>query len=98
MKETTLYGILDRLDKKVNIVDQRASLGVTSEAIRNQAMYKLLVKKGLLTEQEFTEEVGQIIKEMNQPKQEEAPKVEIATPTTEQVAAVEKSVVEEPKQ
>lgn len=98
MKETTLYGILQKLDQKINVIEQRSSLGVTSEAIRNQAIYKLLIKKGLLTEQEFTTEVGEIIREMNQSNPEaETPKVELTTPTVEQVAEVQKSVVGESK-
>jgi len=102
MKETHLHVILQKLEHKINVVEQRSSLGVTSEAIRNQALYKLLVKKGLLTEQEFIAEVGDVIKEMNNPKPEEAkveeaPKPEIIAPSAEQIQTVEQSVVEEPK-
>lgn len=102
MRDTTIHGYLQNIVKYVQQVEQSARLGITGEAVRAQAFQQLLIKKGLITEAELTEEIGNVIKKANEPKveepkAEEAPKVEIVTPTTEQVQAIEKSVVEEPK-
>jgi hypothetical protein len=91
-----------QLEGALHQLEQQARLGITGEAVRGQAFQKLLIKKGLITEAELTESIGEVIKEINQPKPEEpkaeeAPKVELTTPTPEEVAQVEKSVVEEPK-
>lgn len=103
MKETTLFGHLQSLARYIQQVEQSARLGITGEAVRGQAFQQLLIKKGLITEDELTESIGEVIRKANEPKPEEtkadeAPKVEIVPATPEQVAQVEKSVVEEPKQ
>ena len=103
MKEATIYGMYQNLARYVQQVEQSARLGITGEAVRNAAFQALLIKKGLITEAEMTEAIGEIIKKANEPQSqetaqtEEAPKVELTTPTPEQVVAIEKSVVEEPK-
>jgi|SRR5579864_2504167 len=98
MRDTTLWGHLQTLGSYIQQVEQSARLGITGEAVRNAALQALMIKKGLITEAELTEAIGEVIKKANEPKPaEEAPKVELATPSPEQVQAVEKSVTEEPK-
>jgi hypothetical protein len=100
MKEATIYGMVQYLDKKINQLEQSVRLGLTGEVIRAQAFQQLLIKKGLITEAELTEEIGVVIKKANEPKQEEvatateAQKVELTTPTPEQVSEVQKSIEE----
>ena len=99
MRDDTIFGHLRSLGQYIQQVEQQARLGITGESVRAQALQQLLIKKGLITEAELTEEIGNVIKKLNEPKPEdtEAPKVELTKPTTEQVAEVQKSVVEEPK-
>lgn len=96
MRETTLFGHLQSLAKYIQQVEQAARLGITGEAVRAQALQQLLIKKGHITEAEFTAEVGEVIRKANEVKPEEAPatepqKVELSTPTPEQVADIQKS-------
>jgi hypothetical protein len=116
MKESTIYGMYQsilkyaqQLEQSLHQLEQSARLGITGESVRNAALQKALIKKGLVTEADLTEAIGEVIREINQPKVEEpkaaeaapateAPKVELALPTTEEVQAVEKSTIEEPKQ
>jgi hypothetical protein len=96
MRDTTIHGYLTNIVKYVQQVENSAKLGITGEAVRNAALQELLIKKGLITEQELTESIGNIIRKANEPqKQEEAPKgPEIVPATPEQVADVQKSVEE----
>jgi hypothetical protein len=97
MRDATVYGHLQGLLKYIQQIEQSVRLGLTGEVVRAESLQRLLIKKGIITEQELTEEIGNIIKEVNKPKSEEqAPKPELTVPTPEQVQAVEKSV-EEPK-
>ena len=99
MRDGTIHQYFENVVKYMQQVEQSARLGITGEAVRGQAFQQLLIKKGLITEAELTEAIGEVIRKANEPQpQAEVPKVELTTPTAEQVAAVEKSVVEEPKQ
>jgi hypothetical protein len=108
MKESTIYQMKQQLlqyiqhvEKSLMQLEQSARLGITGESVRAQALQDLLTQKGVFTEAELTTAIGEVIKKLNEPKSEEKaeePKVELTTPTPEQVAQVEKSVVEEPKQ
>jgi hypothetical protein len=99
-RDGTTLSMFQNLVKYVQQVEQSARLGITGEAVRAQAFQKLLIKKGLITEAELTEAIGEVIREANTPKPEEvatateAPKVEITTPTPEQVSEVQKSIEE----
>ena len=99
MRDGTIHQYFENVVKYIQQVEQSARLGITGEAVRAQAFQQLLIKKGLITEAELTTEIGEVIKKANEPKPaaETTPKVEIVPATPEQVQAVEKSVVEEPK-
>lgn len=97
-RDSTSYGMFQNLVRYIQQLEQSVRLGLTGEAVRNQALQQLLIKKGVITEAELTEAIGNVIKEANTPKTtEEQPKVELATPTTEQVQAVTQSTTEESK-
>lgn len=103
MRDNTIHQYFTNVVNYIKQVEQSARLGITGEAVRGQSLQQLLIKKGLITEAELTEAIGEVIRKANEakpeePKPDEAPKVELATPTPEQVIAVEKSVTEEPKQ
>lgn len=102
MRDTTIQTGFSNLAKYIQQIENSVRLGLTGEVVRNTALVNLLYKKGLITEVEMTEAIGEVIRKANEvkpeePKTEEAPKVELATPTAEQVADVQKSVVEESK-
>lgn len=100
MRDGTIHSYFENVVKYIQQVEQSARLGITGEAVRAEALTQLLLQKGIFTQEEMTIAVGEVIKKANEakPAPEEAPKVEITTPTAEQVVAVEKSVVvEEPK-
>jgi hypothetical protein len=103
MRDGTIHGYMQNIVKYIQQVEQSARLGITGEAVRAEALTQLLLSKGIFTQEEMTTAIGEVIKKANEPKQEEAvkteeaPKVELATPTAEEVADVQKSVVEEPK-
>lgn len=99
-RDSTTLSMYQNLVQYVQQIEQSARLGITGEAVRAQAFQQLLIKKGLITEAELTAEIGEVIKKANEVKPEpapEAPKVDIVPATPEQVAQVEKSVIEEPK-
>jgi hypothetical protein len=90
MRDTTIHGYLQNLVRYIQQVEQSARLGITGESVRAQAFQQLLIKKGLITEAELTTEIGEVIRKANEPKPEEhkaeeAPKVELTTPTPEQI-------------
>jgi len=100
MRDGTIHSYFENVVKYMQQVEQSARLGITGEAVRGAALQQLLVKKGLITEAELTEAIGDVIRKANEAKPDpatEAPKVEIVPATPEQTQAVEKSVVEEPK-
>ena len=103
MRDGTMHQYFENVVKYIQQVEQSARLGITGEAVRAEALTQLLFKKGIFTQEEMTAAVGEVIRKANEPKPEEAKaeeatKVELTVPSAEQVAQVEKSVVETPKQ
>lgn len=99
MKESSIIGGFQELAGKVNQIvkfveslQQSIRLAFTGQEIRGNAIQKLLIKKGLVTEAEFTEMVGEVIKEMQeqaeQAAKDAAAKTNIITPTPEQTVAI----------
>jgi hypothetical protein len=102
MRDSTIDQYFRNVVKYIQQVEQSARLGITGEAVRAEALTQLLLSKGIFTQEEMTAAVGEVIRKANEPKPEEAaaaeaPKTELALPTTEQVQEVQKSVTEEPK-
>ena len=106
MRDETVYALVQKLEAHVNnsvgqIVQfiqnfqQAVRLDSTGKEIRLLALQQLLVKKGLITEAEMTEQSGEVIKQMQKEAEEAAKKAqeEAAVPaivpaTPEQVQQV----------
>ena len=86
-----------RLQQVVQFVQnfqQAVRLDSTGKEIRLLALQQLLIKKGLITEAEMTEQSGSVIQEMQKQAEEEAKKATapaIVPATPEQVAEVAKA-------
>jgi uncharacterized iron-regulated protein len=95
MKETEFYGRLANMENRFNQVvqfvenmQQSIRLAFTGQEIRGASLQSLLLKKGLITEAELTEEIGKTIQKMQADAEEAAKKVNIVQPTAEQVQQV----------
>jgi hypothetical protein len=99
MREQTIIQGFESLEQRLQQVvqfiqnfQQAVRLDSTGKEIRLLALQQLLVKKGLITEAEMTEQSGEVIKQMQAEAEEQAKKAaapEIVVPTTEQVQQVE---------
>lgn len=90
---------LQQVVQFVQNLQQAIRLDSTSKEIRLLAMQQLLIKKGIFTEAEMTEQTGEVIKEMQKQAEEAAAKAaapEIVPATPEQTAQVEATKVEAP--
>jgi predicted GTPase len=103
MRDETVYGIAQQLKGEINQIvqfiqnlQQAIRLDSTGKEIRLLSLQQLLIKKGLITEAEMTEQSGEVIKQMQKEAEEQAAKAKIVTPTPEQVAKVEETKVEAP--
>jgi septum formation inhibitor MinC len=104
MRDETVYGIAKQLKDEINQIvkfiqnlQQAVRLDSTGKELRLLAMQQLLIKKGIFTEAEMTEQTGEVIKEMQAQAEEEAKKAnapEIVPATPEQVAKVEATKTE----
>ena len=95
--ETIIKGVQSleqRLGQVVQFIQnfqQAIRLDSTGKEIRLLALQQLLIKKGLITEAEMTEQSGEVIKQMQAQAEEEAKKAAapaIVPATPEQVAQV----------
>jgi len=108
MREETIINGFKSLEQRVQQViafiqnfQNAIRLDSTGKEIRLLAIQRLLLKKGLITEVEMTEESGNIIKEMQKQAEEEvakqaeeAAKPKLIVPTTEQTAQVAATTVD----
>jgi hypothetical protein len=98
MRDETVYGLVGQVNEKVNQIvsfiqnfTQSVRLDSTGKEVRLLALQKLLLKKGLITEAEMTEQAGLVIQEMQKQAEEEAAKAAapaIVPATPEQTAQV----------
>src|SRR5271157_3340061 len=99
MRDETVYGLAQQLKNEINQIvqfiqnlQQAIRLDSTGKELRILSLQKLLVKKGIITEEEMTAEVGETIKQMQKEAEEQAVKAkapEIIPATPEQVQKVE---------
>jgi len=104
MRDETVYGIAQQLKGEINQIvqfvqnlQQAIRLDSTGKEIRLLAIQRLLIKKGLITEAEMTEQSGEVIKEMQKEAEEQTAKAkapEIVPATPAQTAQVEATKVE----
>jgi hypothetical protein len=81
MRDETVYGLVGQVNDKLNQVvqfiqnlQQAIRLDSTGKEIRLLAIQQLLIKKGLITEAEMTEQSGEVIKQMQAEAEEQAKK------------------------
>lgn len=81
MKETEFYGRLNEMNQKFNALlqgvqqfMQSVRLDSTGKEIRLLGLQQLLIKKGIFTEAEMSEQTGSVLMEMQKQAEEEAKK------------------------
>ena len=88
---------LGQIVQFIQNLQQAIRLDSTGKEIRLLGLQQLLIKKGIITEAEMTEQTGLVIQEMQKQAEEEAKKAatpEIVVPTAEQVQQVEATKTE----
>jgi enoyl-CoA hydratase/carnithine racemase len=93
MRDSTIIGELQKFYKMISSLERAFKLALTGEAIRAQALQKLLLQKGIVSEVELQQAIGEVIQEANNAAAEEsAPKADsLTTPTPDQVAEIAKT-------
>lgn len=94
MREQTIIQTFRDVFQRLAMFEQSMRLGITGESIRNQALQDVLVKKGIITEADMTEAIGEVIKKAQKEAEEAAKKPELTVPTQEQVTGVENGTLE----
>jgi len=89
---------LQQVVQFVQNLQQAVRLDSTSKEIRLLSIQQLLIKKGILTEAEITEQTGEVIKQMQKEAEEQAAKAKIVPATPEQVQQVEATKTEVPEE
>ena len=90
---------LQQVVQFIQNLQQAVRLDSTSKEIRLLSVQQLLIKKGIITETEITEQTGEVIKQMQAEAEEQAKKAAvpaIVPATPEQTAQVEATKVEAP--
>lgn len=100
MRDVTLFTKFDELTRQLNAIAYHMQLGFSGEALFDETLKSLLFKKGIITEAEFKEALGDKIREVNErdaaQAKAEAEKAEadakaLVTPTPAEVAKVEET-------
>jgi len=89
---------LQQVVQFVQNLQQAVRLDSTSKEIRLLSIQQLLIKKGILTEAEITEQTGEVVKQMQKEAEEQAAKAKIVPATPEQVQQVEATKTEVPEE
>lgn len=94
-----VYQQMQALKKELSIILNSLHLQLSGEAVRSQALEKILLDKGVFTEEELRKKMTSVIEELNSTNNkkaetgsvdEEKEKPELIKPTTEEVAEIEK--------
>lgn len=114
MRETEFYGQINGLKQTlqqviqfVNNLQNSVRLAFTGETVRSESLQSLLIKKGIITVEEMTAEVGETLKKMQAEAEAQAKanadaalaaaaKTEIIKPTTAEVQAVANTPIDAP--
>ncbi len=99
MRDDTVYQIAQQLKGEINQIvqfvqnlQQAVRLDSTGKELRLLSVQQLLIKKGLITEEEMTAQTGEVIKQMQAEAEAQAAKAkapEIVPATAAQTAQVE---------
>lgn len=98
MREAVIIQELQRLNNMVNQLAHHFQLNASGSALYDEALKNLLMKKGMITEIELKEQIGEEIKKVNETP---APEAKAEAPATENLVAptpAEVAKVEETKQ
>lgn len=96
MREEIIINEFKRLNQMFKQLAQHFQLNASGSALYDEALKNLLMKKGLITEIELKEQIGEEIKKVNETPapaaKEEAPATEnLVAPTPAEVAKVEET-------
>ena len=91
MRESDVYTRFDAIKRYLEGLEQAIRLDSTGKELRLLGMQKLLVKKGVFTQEELTASVAEVMQEMQRQVEEQAKKVEIVKPSGEQVQVITES-------
>ncbi len=98
MRDVTILSQFEEIRRATNAIAYHMQLGFSGEALFDETLKALLIKKGIITEEEFKETLGEKIKEVNAKDAEAAAAKsetsELVTPTPAEVAKVEDSKTE----
>jgi polyhydroxyalkanoate synthesis regulator phasin len=97
VRDQTLIQQFSIIAQQLQLLENSMRIGISGEAIRNEALTSLFIKKGLITQEEITSSIGDVIKKYQEQKKEEVEKktTEIIVPTAKEVAEVQKSAGQE---
>lgn len=94
MREGIIIAEFERLNKLLNALAHHFQLNASGSALYDEALKNLLLKKGIITETELKEQLGEEIRKANEkPEPEAAPEEQqnLVTPTPAEVAKVEET-------
>ena len=97
MRDSQIIGQFQELQRQQNAIAYHMQLGFSGEALFDETLKALLIKKGLITEEEFKEALGEKIKEVNAKEAEaaakaaEEEKTKLVAPSPAEVAKVEET-------
>lgn len=100
MREGVIIQELQSLNQRVNALAQYMQLSSSGEALFDEAVKNLLIKKGIFSEVELKEQIGEEIRKANEARAPEpapaaAPAADgLVTPTPQEVAKVEETKAE----
>ncbi len=100
MRENIIIGKFAELDRTIQTLAYHMQLGFSGNVLHEDALKSLLMKKGIITETEFKEELGEQIKKANNAQAEKAKTAQeddsktLITPTNEETTKIDASKAE----
>jgi len=104
MRDVTIIGQFNKIGEAIKSLNemiistmQHVQLGFSGNALHEEAIKSLLMKKGIITDTEFKEALGEEIRKVNeaqaeaQKKAKEEQKIELIKPSAEETKVVEES-------
>lgn len=94
MRESIIIQKFQALEKFITSVAYHMQLGFSGSALHEETLKNLLIKKGIISEVEFKEQLGEEIKKVNdaeakrQQEEEDKKKTELVKPTPDETAKI----------
>jgi hypothetical protein len=89
VRDGEIYSLFNQLKNALESMQVGVSTALTGEAIQNEALKSILIKKELLTEEEWVKTIGEVIQKFNNKTTDQ--KSELIKPSVDEVAKVEAS-------